>query len=219
MAQLSGALSHEVQAAEAVTEAERVRWWMVLIAVVTLALGCIASMYLEMRTRSVRMAVSNLPMTRCCHLCWLLGNTLLKRFMPRLSLTSAELRLLLCVALDRRTIRRVQLGEPMGGTNGRTEVFGVAREPLGRVDFRSPALVDVPDQRPQSTGGILPGSGAWRKRPLGSLVNAAFLVSLHGTGDYRDWPGADGTVSKTLGAARAPGIPSGGYLPVADRGI
>ena len=121
--------------------------------------------------------------------------------------------------LDRRTIRRIQLGEPMGGTNGRTEVSGVAREPLGGTDLRSPALVDVPDQRPQSTGGILPGSGTWRKRPLGGVVNTAFLVGLHGIGDYRDWPGADGTVSKTLGAARTPGLSAGGYLPVADRGI
>ena len=98
MAQPSGALSHEVQAAKAVAEAERVRWGIVLIAVATLALGCIASMYLEMRTRSVRMAVSNLPMTALLpFVFWLLGNTLLKRFMPRFSLTSAELRLMLCV--------------------------------------------------------------------------------------------------------------------------
>ncbi len=76
----------------------RVRRMPVLLAAATLVFACIAATFLEFRTRSAHMAMANLPLVVLLpFVFWLLGNTLLKRFAPRFSLTSAELRMLLCV--------------------------------------------------------------------------------------------------------------------------
>lgn len=75
-----------------------VRKTVVLLAAATLIFACVAATFLEFRTRSAHMAMANLPLVVLLpFVFWLLGNTLLKRFTPRLSLTSAELRMLLCM--------------------------------------------------------------------------------------------------------------------------
>ena len=59
---------------------------------VTVALTCVASAYLEFKSKSAHMAMSNLPMTALLpFVWWLLVNSLLKRFAPRWSLTGMDL--------------------------------------------------------------------------------------------------------------------------------
>ncbi len=75
-----------------------VRKTTVLLAAATLIFACVAATFLEFRTRSAHMAMANLPLAVLLpFVFWLLGNTLLKRYAPRFSVTSAELRMLLCM--------------------------------------------------------------------------------------------------------------------------
>ena len=81
-----------------VVEADRVRKRTVLLAFVTLVVVCLLSTFVELKPRSGRLAMSNLQLAALLpFVFWVLGNSLLKRYYPVLSLTSAELRLMLCV--------------------------------------------------------------------------------------------------------------------------
>lgn len=65
---------------------------------VTLILACATATYLEFQTSSALMAMSNLPLAVLLpFVFWLLTNVCLKRFAPRLSLTTIELRALLSI--------------------------------------------------------------------------------------------------------------------------
>ena len=56
------------------------------------------STYVELSTRSGLLAMSNLPMTVLLpFVFWLLGNSVLKRFWPQLSLSATEMRVLFCL--------------------------------------------------------------------------------------------------------------------------
>ncbi len=93
----------------------------VLLSAATLVLACVATTYLEFKARSAHMAMSNLPLTVLLPFTfWLLGNVLLKRFLPRLSLSSAELRVLLCM---------LWVGGTFAGYNWVTQWVGVMAAP------------------------------------------------------------------------------------------
>ena len=79
-------------------EEARVRRSVFLIVGVTLVVTCVMSTYVELKPRSARLAMSNLQMAVLLpFVFWLLSNVLLKRFVPRQSLTSEEMRLMLAV--------------------------------------------------------------------------------------------------------------------------
>ena len=62
----------------------------------TVALTCVASAYLEFKSKSAHMAMSNLPMTALLpFVWWLLVNSFLKRLAPRWSLTGTDLLVIL----------------------------------------------------------------------------------------------------------------------------
>jgi len=68
-----------------------------VLVLVTLVATAIAPTYFEFKARSAHMAMSNLPMAVLLPFAiWLLANVVLKRVCPRYSLTSAELRVMLC---------------------------------------------------------------------------------------------------------------------------
>ncbi|MDP6038298.1 MAG: hypothetical protein QGG64_07100, partial [Candidatus Latescibacteria bacterium] len=77
--------------------------------------------YLEFKARSAHMAMSNLPLIVLLPLVfWLLGNALLKRFLPVLSLNTQELRTLFCV---------VWTGGAFAGYNWATQWVGTMAAP------------------------------------------------------------------------------------------
>ncbi len=62
-----------------------------------LVFTCFATTFLEFKTRSAHMAMSNLPLAVLLpFVIWLLANALLKRVFPRISFNSRELRVMLC---------------------------------------------------------------------------------------------------------------------------
>ena len=70
----------------------------IVVGVVTLIFACATATYLEFQTNSAKMAMSNLPLAVLLpFVSWLLVNVFLKRFAPRLSLTTIELRALLSI--------------------------------------------------------------------------------------------------------------------------
>ena len=77
---------------------ERSRVTIVALSFGVLVVTCAAASYLELKTSSAHLAMSNLPLVVLIpFLIALTLNVLLKRFLPRLSLSSRELRLLLAV--------------------------------------------------------------------------------------------------------------------------
>lgn len=75
---------------------DSLRWTIVLLSSATLVFACVAATFLEFKSRSAHMAMANLPLAVLLpFVAWLLVNAFLKRFAPRLSMTSAELRLVL----------------------------------------------------------------------------------------------------------------------------
>lgn len=77
---------------------EGVRKPVIAVAVGTLIFACITATYLEFQTSSALMAMSNLPLAVLLpFVFWLLANVCLKRFAPRFSLTTIELRTLLSI--------------------------------------------------------------------------------------------------------------------------
>ena len=79
---------------------ERSRFTVVALSFGVLVVTCAAATYLELKTHSAHLAMSNLPLVVLIPFVIALTlNVLLKRFLPRLSLTSRELRLLLSVWL------------------------------------------------------------------------------------------------------------------------
>ncbi|MXX13090.1 MAG: hypothetical protein F4Z86_06535, partial [Gemmatimonadetes bacterium] len=75
---------------------DSLRWTVVVLFSATLVFACVAATFLEFKSRSAHMAMANLPLAVLLpFVAWLLVNAFLKRFAPRLSMTSAELRLAL----------------------------------------------------------------------------------------------------------------------------
>lgn len=75
---------------------DSLRWTVVVLFSATLVFACVAATFLEFKSRSAHMAMANLPLAVLLpFVAWLLVNAFLKRFLPRLSMTSAELRLAL----------------------------------------------------------------------------------------------------------------------------
>ena len=88
----------QVQSVETPETESRVRKTAVLAMVGTLVFACAMSTYVELSTRSGLLAMSNLPMTVLLpFVFWLLGNSVLKRFWPQLSLSETEMRVLFCL--------------------------------------------------------------------------------------------------------------------------
>ena len=80
------------QAALQPDEARTVTLRAVVLGAVTVAFTCVASTYLEFKSKSAHMAMSNLPMTALLpFVWWLIINTVLKRVAPRWSLTGMDL--------------------------------------------------------------------------------------------------------------------------------
>ncbi|MCE2439286.1 MAG: hypothetical protein J4F39_07660 [Candidatus Latescibacteria bacterium] len=79
-----------------VSAAEGLRGTVIALSVAMLIFACVAATFLEFRSRSAHMAMANLPLAVLLpFVAWLLVNALLKRFVPWLSMTSAELRMAL----------------------------------------------------------------------------------------------------------------------------
>ena len=75
---------------------DSLRWTIMVLSSATLVFACIAATFLEFKSRSAHMAMANLPLAVLLpFVAWLLVNAFLKRFMSRLSMTSAELRMVL----------------------------------------------------------------------------------------------------------------------------
>jgi hypothetical protein len=69
-----------------------------LLGAISLIFACVTGTFLEFQSRSAHMAMSNLPLAVLLpFVCWLVANTFLKRFAPRFSLTTTELRTLLSI--------------------------------------------------------------------------------------------------------------------------
>jgi hypothetical protein len=74
---------------------ETVRLTVAALALITLVMACIFATHLEFQLRSAHMAMSNLPLVVLLpFVWWLLTNSLLKRFLPRFSLRTLELRVI-----------------------------------------------------------------------------------------------------------------------------
>ncbi len=68
----------------------------IVIAGLTVVAACVVTTFLEFSSRSAHMAMANLPLVVLLpFVFWLLTNVFLKRFLPRYSLTSGELRMIL----------------------------------------------------------------------------------------------------------------------------
>jgi hypothetical protein len=93
----------------------------ILLAALTLVVACVAATFLEFASRSAHMAMANLPLAVLLpFVFWLLANTLLKRYVPSLSLTGSELRVILCA---------LWIGGSFAGYNWITQWVGVMAAP------------------------------------------------------------------------------------------
>ena len=100
---------------------ERPRPWTVVLSFLTLACAGTGATYLEFGSRSAHMAMSNLPLVVLLpFVAWLSLNTLLKRFLPRWSLTTVELRTMFSV---------VWIGGAFAGYNWATQWVGTMAAP------------------------------------------------------------------------------------------
>ena len=145
----------------------------VLAMVGTLVFTCVMSTYIELSTRSALLAMSNLPMTVLLpFVFWLLGNAVLKRFCPRLSLSSSEMRVLFCL---------VWIGGLFAGFNWATQWAGMMAAPRY---FASPEnrweelyFDDLPDwMLPLDSPGVVDGfyQGVWAGVPWGAWLAPLF---------------------------------------------
>ena len=156
------------------TEAEsRVRKTAVLAMVGTLVFACAMSTYVELSTRSGLLAMSNLPMTVLLpFVFWLLGNSILKRFWPRLSLSATEMRVLFCL---------LWVGGLFAGFNWATQWAGMMAAPRY---FASPEnrweelyFDDLPNwMLPLNSPGVVDGfyQGLWSDVPWGAWLGPIF---------------------------------------------
>jgi hypothetical protein len=85
--------------AERVSQREKpratVRLGVAILTFITLVLACMLATYLEFQLRSAHMAMSNLPLVVLLpFVFWLLGNSVMKRFAPGMSLSTVELRVI-----------------------------------------------------------------------------------------------------------------------------
>ncbi len=100
---------------------DRTRSAAVILAFVALAVSCVLATYLEFKTHSAHLAMSNLPLVVLIpFVVGLTINFLLKRFIPAYSLTSAELRILLSV---------LWVGGSFAGYNWATQWVGTMAAP------------------------------------------------------------------------------------------
>ena len=119
-------LSHAIDIAYQQEQAEpaqqdRVRSPVVLLSFAALAGSCVLATYLEFKTHSAHLAMSNLPLVVLIpFVVGLTINVLLKRFIPAYSLTSAELRILLSV---------LWVGGSFAGYNWATQWVGTMAAP------------------------------------------------------------------------------------------
>ena len=156
------------------TESEnRVRKTAVLAMVGTLVFACVMSTYVELSTRSGLLAMSNLPMTVLLpFVFWLLGNSILKRFWPWLSLSATEMRVLFCL---------LWVGGLFAGFNWATQWAGMMAAPRY---FASPEnrweelyFDDLPNwMLPLDTPGVVDGfyQGIWSGVPWGAWLGPLF---------------------------------------------
>ncbi len=92
-----------------------------MIAAIMLIFTCVAATFVQFKTRSGAMSMSNLPLVALLpFVICLLVNTPLKRLYPRLSLSASELRVLLCV---------LWVGGSLAGYNWATQWVGVVTAP------------------------------------------------------------------------------------------
>ena len=102
-------------------EEARVRKTTLLVIAATLIFAGVATTFLEFESRSAHMAMSNLPLAVLLpFVFWLLGNALLKRLFPRLSMTTMEMRIMLCV---------LWVGASFAGYNWATQWVGSMAAP------------------------------------------------------------------------------------------
>ena len=102
-------------------EEARVRKTTLLVIAATLIFTGVATTFLEFESRSAHMAMSNLPLAVLLpFVFWLLGNTLLKRLFPRISMTTMEMRIMLCV---------LWVGASFAGYNWATQWVGSMAAP------------------------------------------------------------------------------------------
>ena len=163
----------QLQSVETLETESRVRKTAVLAMVGTLVFACVMSTYVELSTRSGLLAMSNLPMTVLLpFVFWLLGNSVLKRFWPQLSLSATEMRVLFCL---------LWVGGLFAGFNWATQWAGMMASPRY---FASPEnrweelyFDDLPNwMLPLDTPGVVDGfyQGIWSGVPWGAWLGPIF---------------------------------------------
>lgn len=114
-------MAQPVVVAEPEPAPEDIRTGAIVLTGGSLILTCVAATYLEFQTRSAHMAMSNLPLAALLpFVYWLLLNALLKRFVPRWSLRTRELRLMFC---------SLWAGSAVAGYNWATQWVGTMAAP------------------------------------------------------------------------------------------
>ena len=163
----------QLQSVEILETESRVRKTAVLAMVGTLVFACAMSTYVELSTRSGLLAMSNLPMTVLLpFVFWLLGNSVLKRYWPRLSLSATEMRVLFCL---------LWVGGLFAGFNWATQWAGMMAAPRY---FASPEnrweelyFDDLPNwMLPLNSPGVVDGfyQGLWSDVPWGAWLGPIF---------------------------------------------
>ena len=186
----------------------------VLLSAATLVLACVATTYLEFKARSAHMAMSNLPLTVLLPFTfWLLGNVLLKRFLPRLSLSSAELRVLLCM---------LWVGGTFAGYNWVTQWVGVMAAPryYASPENRWAELIFdylpwwmYPSNFLGVVEGFFLGLGEGETLPWGAWLIPLFWAASAALGHDCGRIGTHGDLPETVGRTRTPELPPGPGLP------
>lgn len=216
MAQPSESLRHTAAIDPSKSQGVRKQVW--LVAGITLILACVMATYVEMKPRTVRMGMATLPMAVLFpFVFWLLGNSLLKRFWPGVSLSSAELRLLFCTLWVGGVFPGTNWATAWAGRVGAARYFASAENRWQELIFDNLPwwmfLTDSP--------GVLRGRriGIRRSCTVGRVGSTSLLGYVGCAGDNGHWTGTDCDFSKTVGAARAIGFSLGRSGAGTDRRV
>ena len=199
---------------------DSLRWTVVVLFSATLVFACVAATFLEFKSRSAHMAMANLPLAVLLpFVAWLLANAFLKRFVPRLSMTSAELRLALSM---------LWVGGSFAGYNWITQWVGAMAAPryYASPENRWQELIFdylpwwmFPSNFPGGDRGIFSGAGGRCSSAVGSVDSSDFLGDVRRVGDDGYWAGFDGGVPEAVGSARTADVSTGAGSARFDGGV
>ncbi len=169
---------------------QTVRVSVAILTLFTLVFACVMATYVEFQLRSAHMAMANLPLVVLLpFVFWLLGNSVLKRFAPKLSLKTIELRVIFSA---------LWVGGTFAGYNWATQWVGTMAAPRYYASPENRWLdlifeylpwwmypVDAPGVVDRFYTGLNPNEvlpwGAWLG-PLFWALSAAFAMTAIGVG-------------------------------------